>query len=325
MGANVQTNSGAAERALPHQSIEAADAREAIAIKLFDRLWLTYRDRVPYVRTYEEVVQKAGATFVNDHIAFRTIATQKPGTGIASISRPFEALGYQAAGCYQFLDKSLNSIHYRHANPRFPKLFISELRTWELEEPIRTPLLDVVATHGEPFRDESMLRLAQPDLFDDAEVAAAVEELYTLLTTLPWDPPSAEAVKAVNGATQFGAWVMVHGYAVNHFTALINSHGAGELDSIDKTVAALKQAGVPMKATIEGAVGSPLRQTATEAVMLEVPVSGEGAATMPWTYAYFELAERGEAFDPSTGKVARFEGFFGPQATHLFEMTRVKQ
>jgi hypothetical protein len=45
---------------------------------------------------------------------------------------------------------------------------------------------------------------------------------------------------------------------------------------------------------------------------------------MPWTYAYFELAQRDTVADPATGKKVRFEGFLGPQATNLFEMTRVK-
>jgi hypothetical protein len=45
---------------------------------------------------------------------------------------------------------------------------------------------------------------------------------------------------------------------------------------------------------------------------------------MPWTYAYFELAQRDLLPDPATGKYSRFEGFLGSQATNLFEMTRVK-
>jgi hypothetical protein len=45
---------------------------------------------------------------------------------------------------------------------------------------------------------------------------------------------------------------------------------------------------------------------------------------MPWSYAYFELAQRDPLLDPATGKQQRFEGFLGPQATNLFEMTRVK-
>jgi len=45
--------------------------------------------------------------------------------------------------------------------------------------------------------------------------------------------------------------------------------------------------------------------------------------TLPWSYAYFELAERGEIADAETGRRGRFEGFHGAQATQLFEMTRV--
>jgi hypothetical protein len=128
-------------------------------------------------------------------------------------------------------------------------------------------------------------------------------------------------INAVNKESQFAAWVLVHGYRVNHFTALVNSHGVEALDDIDKTVAVLREAGVPMKSDIEGAKGSKLRQTATEAVMTDVVVAD---GVLPWTYAYFEIAERGEVTDPESGRTGRFEGFLGPQATNLFDMTKVK-
>ena len=93
--------------------------------------------------------------------------------------------------------------------------------------------------------------------------------------------------------------------------------------TIEKTVARLQAAGVPMKSDIEGVAGSRLRQTATEAVVVDVDITEAGQpASMPWTYAYFELAERGEVIDPATGEPSRFEGFLGPQATQLFDMTR---
>ena len=123
--------------------------------------------------------------------------------------------------------------------------------------------------------------------------------------------------------SQYAAWVLVHGYAVNHFTGLVNAHQVESLDSIEKTAAALAAAGVPMKSDIEGEVGSRLRQTATGAVVVDVEITESGQpASMPWTYAYFELAERGTVIDPSTGESTRFEGFLGPQATQLFDMTR---
>src|SRR5262245_29026092 len=118
----------------PHSRIPTANDREKFLAALFDRLWDRYRTRVSYVRDYEQMIAKAGATFVNDHIAFRTLAGQQPTTGIVSLSRIFEALGYVAAGCYQFPDKNLSSTHFQHSNGQFPKIFISELRSWELSD-----------------------------------------------------------------------------------------------------------------------------------------------------------------------------------------------
>jgi hypothetical protein len=314
------------ELSTPHRVVQAADRREHFALELFDALWQRYRERVSFVRDYEGVVHQAGATFVNDHIAFRTIACQQPPTGISTLSRVFEALGYVSAGCYNFPDKHLGSLHYQHANAAFPKLFISELKLWEMSAAVQKIVLRTLKTHRSPLPDRVLVALRRLEEGSAAERQRLLATLVRFFHQLPWSPPSAKDVKAVNEESQFAAWVLVHGYNVNHFTALINSHGVSELDDIEKTIDRLRSAGVPMKAEIEGARGSKLRQTATEAVMLNVPtLNGRRKATMPWTYAYFELAQRGEVVDPQTGRLVRFEGFLGPQATQLFEMTRVRE
>ena len=55
---------------------------EQLLASLFDALWVRYREVVPYVRNYEEIAARYGAPFVNDHIAFRTLGSQRPMTGI---------------------------------------------------------------------------------------------------------------------------------------------------------------------------------------------------------------------------------------------------
>jgi hypothetical protein len=42
---------------------------------------------------------------------------------------------------------------------------------------------------------------------------------------------------------------------------------------------------------------------------------------IPWTYAYYELAER-NFVELETGQKVLFDGFQGDLAQHLFEMTR---
>lgn len=308
-----------ARLATPHRHIEPRTTRERVLLELFDRLWEHYRDQVPAVGIYEQVVAKAGATFVNDHCAFRTIAGQEPMTGIASLSRPFEALGYQAAGAYVFPDKHLFSLHFEPPRAEFPKLFISELRSWEMEKPIRKVLTNRLKRQRQTVTDSLLADLAFLDRRGNPDTEKGVRKLLKHHERLPWPAPREKDVRAVAEASQFGAWVLLFGNRVNHFTALVNSHGVSELSDIEKTAGALRAAGVAMKADIEGAPGSKLRQTATEAAMVKVETHG---GHMEWPYAYFELAERGEVTDATSGAPVRFEGFLGPQATQLFEMTK---
>ncbi len=312
----------------PHASLASDNPQEQFLARLLDRLWEKYRARVPYVRTYEEVVKKHGGTFVNDHIAFRTLACQSPALGIMTVSRVFQALGYRAGGNYHFEDKHLSAIHYQHPNGKFPKVFISELKTWELPSAAREIIAQTAVTHRRTIADELLAGLHAlgtnsshaKDPWNDV-----LDTLVHRFESLPWTVPRAEDVEALNRESQYGAWVLVHGYKVNHFTSLVNSHGVAELDSLDKTIAALQAAGVPMKVEIEGEAGSKLRQSATEAAMEEVAINRGGElGKLNWSYAYFELAERNAVIDHATGKSVRFEGFLGPQATNLFEMTRLK-
>ncbi|HZL90560.1 MAG TPA: DUF1338 domain-containing protein [Pirellulaceae bacterium] len=308
----------------PHGMIRVTTPREKFLAELFDQLWDRYRQRVSYVQTYEQVIRNSGATFFNDHIAFRTFACQQPHTGIASVSRIFEALGYRAAGNYHFEDKQLTAIHFQHPNPQLPKLFVSELKVWELDPAAAKIINRTLGSHRPAIAEELLAALTRLDQ-SRSDYSQMLRAAVAWFHELPWRVPTREDVATLNSASQYAAWVLVHGYNVNHFTSLINSHGVPALDDIEKTIAALSTAGVPMKKEIEGQRGSKLRQSATEAVNIDVDVLDNGAARkMPWSYAYFELAQRDEYVDPQTGKRVRFEGFLGPQATNLFEMTRVK-
>jgi hypothetical protein len=241
-----------------------------------------------------------------------------------TLGRIFTALGYHPAGAYVFEDKHLTAIHFQHANPEFPKLFISELNTWELPYSIRSLLINTVHSHRLALSEDFLESLY--NISSEQDFPPLLDRLISYFTELPWNLPEKDDILTVNAASQYAAWVMVHGYRVNHFTSLINSHGVAALDDIEKTAQALRAAGVPMKNEIEGEPGSMLRQTATEAVMFDVPVLIQGQpATLPWTYAYFELAQRDWRVDPITQQRYRFEGFLGAQATNLFEMTKIQR
>ena len=78
-----------------------------------------------------------------------------------------------------------------------------------------------------------------------------------------------------------------------------------------------------MKDEYEGEKGSKLCQTSTKAVMEDCAVTESGGTpgAIHWSYAYYELAERGTV-PGADGKPMLFQGFLGERATNLFEMTQ---
>lgn len=283
------------------------------ARQLWDRLWQNYIARVAYAQTYQQMILAAGGTVANDHIAFRSLRLSTGGKnlGIEYLETIAEALGYAVAGEYTFAQTHLYARHYQHPDD-LPKLFISELIVEELPDAIASLISKTVSSAS--ILDLSTLK----------KLVATSDVEITQVFTRPWLPPKLSIVEKVNAVTQYGAWVLLHGYAVNHFTAYINCQNTHQYPDIESTIKALSELGVPMKAKIEGSTGSGLRQTATLAVNEMVSIEDDSSnkvVQIPWTYAYYELAER-SIVELEPGKRELFNGFKGNNARNLFEMTR---
>lgn len=284
------------------------------ARQLWDRLWQNYIARVTYAQTYQQMILKAGGTVANDHIAFRSLRLSTGGKnlGIDYLGTIAEALGYAVAGEYTFAETKLYARHYQHPDD-LPKLFISELLVEELPDAIASAIYQTVSSAS----------ILERSAIEELIATSDVESLAKVFTR-PWLPPKLSIVEKVNAVSQYGAWVLLHGYAVNHFTGYINSQNTPQYPDIESTAKALLELGVPMKAKIEGSTGSGLRQTATLAVNEMVAVEGDSSnkvVQIPWTYAYYELAER-SIVELEPGKRMLFSGFKGNNAQNLFEMTR---
>ena len=245
---------------------------------LLDRLWDRYVTQVPYARRFAQLAGR----FENDHIALRTL--DRPGSGLEMFARVFEGFGWARRDSYQFPDTHLSAIYL--AQPGLPRVFISTLHVEALPPSAR----EVLALH--PPDDP-------PPPLKDLDALAQ-------WFCAPSRRPTRAQVETVMAHSQYGAWVMLFGRMVNHFTAAVDDVAAWQQR--------LLQDGVPMKDALEGAPippgGTGLRQTATHAAPVDVTL-GDGAVYRT-PYAYFEIAERKGAFD----------GFLAPQARQLFEMTR---
>ncbi|MEH1919022.1 DUF1338 domain-containing protein [Nostoc sp.] len=300
-----------------------------IALDLWKLLWQEYSARVNHARTYQQMITTAGGTIANDHIAFRSLRllVDTPqgqlNLGIDYLAQLAEALGYVAAGEYTFAQTHLYARHYRHPQQEefnLPKLFISELIVDELPANIAQLISKTVSSI--PNKLTSPLILLQKD----ANIETIAKQLQEVFSR-PWQPPQRSVVEEVNQVTQYGAWVLLHGYAVNHFTGYVNGQNTPEYPDIDTTANALANLGVPMKAEIEGNVACGLRQTATQAVTEMVTVLDDNSGAeiqIPWTYAYYEIAQR-YLIDVEPGKQILFDAFLGSNAQQLFEMTRLSK
>ncbi|MEM9271799.1 MAG: DUF1338 domain-containing protein [Cyanobacteria bacterium P01_F01_bin.143] len=301
-----------------------------LALELWAQLWEIYRQRVPYARIYETMIQDAGGIVANDHIAFRSLRLMVDAPsgsinlGIPYLEKIVEWLGYEVAGEYEFGDRNLYACHYRHPAQDeldLPKLFISELIVEQLPPLIISAIQDTVRSGS--FFDLSALQQSSLKLEKDYQkIAQALVPVFTR----PWLPPKRTVVEAVNEVSQYGAWVLLHGYGVNHFTAYINRQNTPIYPDIETTAQALASQGVPMKDRLEGSQASGLKQTATRAVMEPVTVLNEqgNSEQMSWSYAYYELSQR-YFIENKTGEKSIFEGFIAPQAQNLFDMTKARQ
>jgi Domain of unknown function (DUF1338) len=299
-----------------------------IALHLYSLLWQQYSARVSHARTYQQMITAAGGTVANDHIAFRSLRlwVDSPqgqvNLGIDYIGQLAEALGYVVAGEYTFAQTHLYARHYRHPQQEefdLPKLFLSELIVDELPDNIAQLISQTVSS----FSSQSELTSIQQQEENSESIAQQLQKIFTR----PWQPPLRSVVEEVNRVTQYGAWILLHGYAVNHFTGYVNRQNTAAYPDIDTTARGLVNLGVPMKAEIEGNVACGLRQTATQAVteMVTVLNNVNGAEIqIPWTYAYYEIAQR-YPVEVEPGKQVLFDAFLGSNAQELFEMTRLSK
>ena len=97
----------------------------------------SYRERVPDVGKIVNAMQAKGmiaqeSEIENDHVAFRTLGV--PHLGLASFEKIFLHYGYTKMEPYFFAKKKLDAYWYAPPHPKYPRIFISELRVQYLSE-----------------------------------------------------------------------------------------------------------------------------------------------------------------------------------------------
>lgn len=258
---------------------------------LFTAMWQDYLRMTPSAAKVHELLAKDGE-IINDHIALRTF--NLPKVGLPVLAAHFEALGYRAAGDYEFKQKKLKAKHYEHPDPTQPKVFISEL----LVEQFSPWLQQTVAGFVE--------QVTAADVVDDA----------FLYSGRHWQLDFA-TYEQLLAESEYAAWLAAFGYRANHFTVSIN-----HLDGYETIVAVndtLKHAGIVLNSAGGEIKGSPavmLEQSSTMADHIPVAFS-DGGHTIP--SCFYEFALR---YPQADGTLYR--GFVEASADKIFESTNAK-
>jgi hypothetical protein len=257
--------------------------------ELLAALWQDYTAITPLAERIHVLLADRGEEVVNDHVALRTYGAA--GIGIAALARPFEALGWVARDRYRFDDKKLVARYWQHADPRLPKVFISELCVTEL------------SLSSQQIIDRLLVQI--PTGF-----AARADLPWA---GRPWRIRLAE-YESLLRESEYAAWVGAFGLRANHFT--VSANALTTFPDLAARDAFLVEHGFHLNdsgGTIKGTRADCLEQSSTRAEPIAVDFA-DGRRAIP--SGYYEFAKR---YALPSGEL--FHGFVPASADKIFEST----
>ncbi|WP_212004131.1 DUF1338 domain-containing protein [Chitinophaga sp. HK235] len=284
--------------------------------EVLNGLMSRYQERVPDVSAViaamirDGLIEKAD-DIENDHIAFRTMGV--PQLGVQSLEKIFLHYGYTKMEHYYFASKKLDAWWYAPPSPRYPRIFISELRVKDLSQQAQ----DIITSYTNEVTVDPVTQLN----LDDSK---AVD---TFLHSGLWRTPILADFQALAAESEYAAWVIYNRYYLNHFTVSVHNLPPGyntiaEFNSfLEKNSFVLNDAGGKIKTSPDG----NLLQSATVAGMIEATFAG--GETTKIAGSYVEFAERRVLQQFATLSAAeirrehRREGFEAGNADKIFEST----
>jgi hypothetical protein len=248
----------------------------------------------------------------NDHIAFRSLGV--PFLGIASLEKIFLHLGYTRRDAYYFPAKKLNAYWYAPPEPRYPRIFLSELRVKDLSDDSRAIIRGYTK---EVFADP----VNAIDL-DDAE------QIDAYLHSSPWKLPRLDDYRALAAENEYAAWAIYNRYYLNHFTISVHNlpEGYNTVEGFNHFLEAegfrLNDSGGKIKVSPDGG----LLQSSTVAPLVQAMFAGYWKTEMiPGSYVEFAerrvLPEFAHLPASEIRREHRREGFEAANADKIFEST----
>ncbi|MFC0444792.1 DUF1338 domain-containing protein [Pseudidiomarina halophila] len=256
--------------------------------QFFENLWNDYIKLTPSAAKVHQVLGQ-GREIINDHVAFRTF-NMAP-VRLETLAQHFIAMGYKPCGDYEFAAKRLVAKHFEHADPRLPKIFISELLVEEFSPAVQNIVSQLVAQI-------------------DPEAVQQPEFLYS---GKHWQISSSD-YELLLEESEYAAWMAAFGFRANHFTVNVNE--LPDYESLEQVNQTLKTAGFRLNSSGGEIKGSPdvyLEQSSTMADHTPVRFS-DMEKVIP--SCFYEFAKR---YEVAPNKL--YTGFVAASADKIFEST----
>ena len=179
---------------------------------ILDGLMRRYCERVPDVGAIMQCLIRDGlikssSDIQNDHIAFRSMGV--PQLGIKSLERIFLHCGYERRDRYTFETKKLNAFWYSPPQPKYPRIFISELRVSDLS----TEAQQIITSYTNEVPADPLDRI-------ELDNGLAVDDF---LHRPLWRTPTWNDYQHLSQESEYAAWVIYNRYFLNHFTVSVGN------------------------------------------------------------------------------------------------------
>lgn len=285
---------------------------------VLEGLMRRYAERVPDVKKITSAMVKEGMIsspkdIENDHVAFRTMGV--PHLGIASFEKIFLALGYEKRDYFYFEGKKLNAYWFSPPAPKYPRIFVSELRVNDLSEEAQK----IIYSYTDEVKQDPV------DLLDLQDGKAIDAFLHQPL----WRTPDWADYERLLKESEYAAWVIYNRYYLNHYTISVHNLPEGYNtiqsfnDFLEKIGIKLNDAGGKIKVSPDGG----LLQSSTVAEMISATFADGSEHIISGSYVEFAERKVLPEFQHLTEikREHRREGFETGNADKIFESTFTSQ
>ncbi|KAJ4818666.1 Scaffold attachment factor B2 [Rhynchospora pubera] len=280
-----------------------------------------YLNRNPTAKGILDLVQSHdGDNICYDHFAFRTFGVD--GYGINSLAEFFMDFGYTPREELRFPAKKLKALWFSPPNDSssnnngtgingpLPRVFISELIVDQLSSESQEVIRKYIKTSG---------------------IGKKYASLASMCGGLTWEKPSFSDYQVLSRESEYAAWTLVNGYALNHVT--ISAHRLkSEIRKIQALNKFIEDSG--FKLNSEGGIlkVSPdglLQQSSTVADSISFTFADGKTDIVPCCYIEFaerlKLPQFKDLPDKEVKEFHRRDGFEVGNADKIFESTSKDQ